>query len=309
MRAVHLNLANNAIIGQKVTVDIVAWLRVGLQEVGVTLTVSDREFRADTPNIIIENQNGVFKKFLDEHRSRVNLICIVTEVLTGEAFNQAGWDGPENRRYNEMMSLAEHYSGFITTVESNVERLRKIAPTTFFEFGFTDLLYEPSPPERWARPFSFTGLLNPHRVEFIAEAQRRGFPLYVPGGTEHAGLSHTALQHTNDDYFDLIKTTAINVSLKQNSDWPIPSPTKLARIGHYAVGCAIEKTEISTRQSRLFPSFDGMDDFVAKYADFTYAQISQEALDRASRYRRELPLKREIERNLSECPALVRAPR
>lgn len=117
---------------------------------------------------------------------------------------------------------------------------------------------------------------------------------------------HTAIQISTDEYLDLIKTTAVNLCLKQNPSWPIPSQTRLARIGHYAVGCAIEKTALSTRQSRLFPTFDDMDDFIAKYADLDYAKISQEALDRASRYRRELPLKLEIERNLSECPALSR---
>jgi len=299
-REIHLCLANHP-GGRASLVDIQDWLWAGLEECGIKLSASDRLFRGDVPNIIFENENQGYKEFLDAHRGEINLICFVTEVIVGDKFDDAHrpWDGAQ--RYRDFLSIADHYSGLITMVPTNVESLGRIAPTTFFEFGFTDLLASPRAPEDWRYDYSFFGPMTPYRRQML---DRLGafVKIDIPG---LAGDGSTVALPA-DQYIDLISRTAINVVLKQHEAWQLPSLTRLARIGHASVGCAAEQTPIETKQSRLFPKFASVADFVEKFGRADRQRIADEARAVTAEYRATLPHRRELERNLDECPALRR---
>lgn len=294
MKEVHLCRPN---VGENV-VDLVEWLGAGLNEVGFAMSMSATQFRAGIPNIIFEHHNDGFKTILDRSGSALKLICFVTEIIEGEKFNDSHglWDGRE--RFKAFMSIADHYAGFITTVPTNVERLAHIAPATFFEFGYSDALEADSPDDGWLYDFSLLGHSTLHRRDFLSAVtpwvERQGRPhMFAP----------TILPI--DQYKDITARTAINICLKHHPEWPIPSPTRLARIAHLGVGCAVQRTKQETRQSLLFPRFDDAADFIEKFGGLSREQIRRDALERRSIYRKTLPLKTEIVRNLAECPALA----
>jgi len=116
---------------------------------------------------------------------------------------------------------------------------------------------------------------------------------------------HTAYSIPIDDYLDTMRRTAINIGLKQHAGWKLPSPTKIGRALHYGTGCAIEETEQKTRQSSFVPTFRSVEDFCDKFAGLSRQKIYEDARARMNAYRDALPLKREIQRNLDECPPLA----
>lgn len=297
MRAVHLSRANR--IGKHVTADIFDWLRSGFEEAGYLVTESDNDLRVDTPNIILEHDNRGLKKVLDANRGKLRLVCFVTEII-GE--DGAFIDPAGKARYENFLSIADHYSGFITTVPSNLTKLQSIAPTTLFEFGFTEKLMKVGNPAEWRHWFSFTGSLTDFRQQFLRGAGDV-LDIYVPGlpGMNHPGRTSWPLPA--DAYLRIVRETAINICLKQSADWPLPSPTRLARIGHFGVGCAMQRTEIQTRQSALFPQFDTVEELMIM-GSIPREEIARDAMDRLHLYRTTLPLNSEILRNLDECAAL-----
>lgn len=301
MREIHINTANHG--GRAATLaDLIDWLWAGCEELGYKLSTSDRLFRADVPNIIFEFQNSGFKPFLDAHRGKLDLICFVTEVIAGDKFDDAhgSWDG--RRRYTDFLSIAEHYRGFITSVPSNVAALRQIAPATYFELGYTELLANPVAPSAWRHDFSFSGALTPHRRQFL-EAVAGKVDLHTPG-VDLAQNKAVALPPA--DYVDLIRYSAVHICLKQHPDWAMPPQTRLARIGHARVGCAAEATSMITRQSQLFPTFTSPADFLSRFGHLgrDRAAAYAQAQEITANYRARLPHKAEIERNFDECPAL-----
>lgn len=301
MKQLHICTANLSEKGAKTLVDIIAWLVAGMAEFGTQVSISSKQMARDVTNVIFEYENSFYKPHLAPHGRDIKLVCWVTEVMEEGRFDDVHgiWDGAQ--RYRDFMSIIDHYSGFITTVPSNVEILRKIAPTTFFEFGFSERLLTLSSPDQWTHDYAFSGTMTPHRLEFLEKTSGR-VSIHVPGGTEEA---HTANVISNEEYIDTIRKTAINICLKQHPDWPLPSPTRLARIVHCGSGCALEETSVKTRQSSFFPTFRDVDDFLDKFGAVDRQKIYREAGERLAAYRRALPLRREIERNLAECPVLL----
>lgn len=302
MTGIHLCTANiSGPISSRTTVDLVDWLAAGFADVGIALSVDAKQFRGDTPNIVVEGFNAPFKPFLDQHRGKIKLICFVTEAIDGEAFDVAPgtMDGAE--RYRQFMSLADHYSGFLTTVPDNIPLLNKIAPTSYFEFGFTERLLRLSSPDQWKHDYCFSGSLTPYRRQMIEEISAV-LPLHIPGGTS---AGHTATAISVDDYLASVSTSAVNLGIKQHPTWKLPSGSRVARILHSGTGCVVERTEVTTRQSAFVPTFDSAGDLKARFWPVDRAKIHQETMDRLASYRTGLPLKAEVERNLAECPALT----
>lgn len=301
MTEIHLCFANHAGPGKNSLIDLVDWLWAALDAAGIRMSTSDTEFRDDVPNIVFELDNHTLRSKLDRHGGRVRLICFVTEVIADGTFDDGPgfWDG--RSRYASFMSLADRYAGFITTVPSNVAALRKIAPATFFELGYAEKLVRLQPVETWKYPYSFCGNMNDHRAKFFERVARQ-LPVYVPGGPYKR---HSSCAISDDDYLRTMSLTAVNIGLKLHPSWPLPSPTRLARAAHFGTGCVYEKTAETTRQSRLFPTFESADDFLARFSEVDPAAIRREALERLAVMKAEIPIDREIRRNIDECPVIA----
>jgi hypothetical protein len=305
MKRLHISLVNHAPTWRKTLVDLVDWVVTGFTENGFEVTVADADFVPGVPNLIFENNLGhkAFMNYFARGQRRFPFISFVTEVIVGDKFDDwsGSWDGAA--RYRDFLELAQHVDGFLTTVPANVEPLRQLAPASFFEFGFSERLASAVPPEQWEFDYSFAGALTAHRAAFLSDISGRGLRVTMPAGM--AGrVKHTAAVAPNDAYLRTIQYAAVNLCLKQHAGWRLPSPTRLGRIGHAMTGCALEQTAEVTRQSALFPTFSGVDDFVAKFGAVDRARIRREAVDRLDSYRRTLPLKAEIARNIDECPVL-----
>jgi hypothetical protein len=298
-RQVHVCLANHSDEGRLTLIDHLHWLWAALDEIGVTMTVSDTSLRGDVPNIIFEQNNADFREVLDEHGDRIRLICYVTELIVGDKFDMRT-GGAE--RYQSFLALAGRYAGLLTSFPSNLEILQRIAPTTHFEFGFSERLLSPSNYSEWRHDFSFCGALSPYRREVLKELGKT-VSVFVPGGGID-GPPHTAITITEDEYAAVVRQTAVNIGLKHYPEWKAPSPTKIPRILHACTGAAIEETPIKLAPTLLCPTFSSIEDFLDKFAYLDRRKVFEDARERLAQYRAELPLKREFERNLAECPAL-----
>jgi Tfp pilus assembly protein PilF len=299
-REVHFCFGNHSSLGHKTLADLFRFLEAGFIEHGFKVTTCRENFRSDVPNIILENRNGVFKPFLDRNAGKLKVICVVTEILKADRFDdaQGGWNGAA--RFQHFLSIANHYAGFLTTVPSNVNLLRTIAPTTFFEFGYSDRLLSSSDWQAWAHDYSWSGAMTPHRRKFLGDVTAR-IDVKTPGDAR----MHTAELLSVDDYVDLVRHTAINICLKRHPAWEYPSGARLARILHAGVGGAVETTSAEIRLSRYFPKFSDSGEFLRRFAAVDRKRIAAEAQERLSLYRAELPMKREVERNIAECPSLI----
>jgi hypothetical protein len=298
-REVHVCLANHSDEGRLTLIDHLQWLWAALDEIGVKMTVSDTSLRGDVPNVIFEQYNADFREVLDAHGDRIRLICYVTELIVGDKFDMRR-EGVE--RYQSFLALAGRYAGLLTSFPSNLDVLRRIAPATHFEFGFSERLLLPSNHDEWQHDYSFCGALSPYRREILKELGK-SIPVFVPGSGID-GPPHTAITISEDEYAEVVKKTAINIGLKHYPEWKAPSPTKIPRILHACTGAAIEETPIKLAPASLCPTFSSAEDFLNKFAPLDRRKVFEEARERLARYRVELPLKREFERNLAECPAL-----
>jgi hypothetical protein len=311
MKRLHVSLFNHTPLGRKTLIDLIDWVEVGFTENGFKVTISDEDFVGGVPNLIFENsfrQQDFFNTFGIDGKP-FPLIIFVTEVIINNKFDDwsGNWNGSE--RYQEFRPMMNIADGFLTTVPGNVKPLRRVAPASFFEFGFSERLVSAVPPEQWQYDYSFAGALTPYRVSFLNEIINRGLNVISPA-TGQNSADHTAAVSANDDYHRSIRHTAINICLKQHATWHLPSPTRLGRIAHSMTGCALEQTPVVTKQSALFPTFSGYDDFVNRFGTIDRNQIHREAVDRLNLYRETLPLKAEVARNIDEVPALVpRTPR
>lgn len=311
MKRLHISLFNHTPVARKTLIDALDWVETGFTENGFKVTISADDFIGGVPNLIFENnfrQDVFFNKFgLDS--KPFPLIIFVTEIILNNKFDDwsGNWDGTE--RYREFLPMMKIADGFLTTVPGNVKPLSRIAPASFFEFGFSERLVSAVPPEQWHHDYGFAGALTPHRISFLTEITGRGLVVNSPA-TDPVLADHTAAISTTEGYLKLFRQTAINLCLKQHPDWPLPSCTRLGRIAHSLTGCALEQTPVVTKQSALFSTFSGIDDFMNRYKTIDRKQIHREAVDRLKLYRETLPLKAEVARNIDEVPALVpRSPR
>jgi hypothetical protein len=297
MNELHICLANHHPGWRSTLVDHVDWIRAGFAEIGFNVTVSEDEFRTDIPNVIFENKNSSLKPFLDTHGRNIPLICYVTELIKGETFET----GDGAKRYGEFLSIAPHYRGFLTSFAANLAALRQIAPTSLFEFGYSQTLVSTEAPEAWEYDYSFCGSMTPYRRRFIAKVSGT-IDVFLPGDDT---TKHTAHVISPSDYVRTMSKTAINICLRQSTTWRAPSPTKLPRIVHCGTGAAVEATEIRTPLSKVFPTFSSVEDFLARFSVVDRALIAKEAAGRLAWLQKTLPLSREIRRNIDECPALA----
>ncbi|MFM7319783.1 MAG: hypothetical protein ACKO5E_22780 [bacterium] len=306
MKRLHVSLFNQTPLGRKTLIDLLDWVEAGFTENGFKVTISDEDFIAGVPNLIFENnhrQQAFFDKF-GPNGKPFPLIIFVTEVIHKNKFDDwsGNWNG--NERFRDFLPMMQIADGFLTTVPGNVKPLRKVAPASFFEFGYSEKLVSAVPPDQWQYDYSFAGALTPHRTKFLNEITARGLHVTSPAKGP-VDADHTAAVSTNDLYLDSIRHSAINICLKQHPDWPLPSGTRLARIAHSITGCALEQTATVTKQSALFPTFTGVDDFLNRFGTIDRQKIHREAVDRLNLYRETLPLKAEVARNIDEVPALT----
>lgn len=311
MREIHV-CTYNVKAYEALLVDLLDWLSEGLKELGIGLTRSDT-FRADTANIIFEFSNVLFHGYLNSPEGRgLKLICFVTEyILNGTEFDHYGHAPPGvnagKLRFDSFMSIADHYAGFITTVPHNVPFLQRLAPTTFFEFGYIESLVQPSSVADCRYDVSFLGAITDYRRDFLTRLSDHvpvhvpGLELRLPGGWP----PHTVQAVTTDQYVDTMRQTALNIGLKQHPRWRLPSPTKIARALHGGAMCAVEETEETTRQAALIPTFKDVPDFVEKFGRIDRTRMYERARETLEAYRATLPMRRELERNFAECPALT----
>lgn len=299
MSELHICLANHHPGWRSTLVDHVDWIRAGFLQAGFQVSVSDDEFRTNIPNLIFENRNESLKPFLDAQGGNVPLVCYVTELINGVAFET----GNGANRYRQFLSIAPHYRGFLTSFVANLAPLRRIAPTSLFEFGYCQALVSTEDPKLWEHDYSFCGSMTPYRRRFIAEVSKT-VEVFLPGDD---ATKHTAHVMSSSEYIQTMRRTAMNICLRQSTTWRAPSPTKLPRIIHSGTGAAVDRTEISTRISDTFPSFSSVAEFLARFATVDRARVAKEAHARMAWLRDTIPLSREIQRNIDECPALVSA--
>ncbi len=293
---------------RRTLLDLVSWLAEGFREVGADVTVSAEQMTFDRANIIFENSHphftDVFRSASAECRKATGramvFVLYITEIFDGVGFDDGG-NGTGRERYTNFLAGADLFSGFLTTVPSNLDFLRRIAPASFFEFGYCRALdlsaHRRNPPEH---VISFSGGITPYRSAFLQAARDSGFKIYVPGRNVH-----TASAQTDVEYQTLVSSTAVNLCLRQHEDWPLPSAPRLARILHAATGAAVDSPPTTTELSRLFETFNGIDEFRVRYARLDVPEIMAGADDRLATYRARLPLAQEIMRNIEECPALA----
>lgn len=240
MKRLHVSLFNHTPVGRKTLIDILDWVETGFTDNGFKVTISDDEFVGGVPNLIFENsfrQKAFSDKFGIDGKP-FPLIIFVTEVIINNKFDDRSGNWNCTERYREFLPMMKIADGFLTTVPDNVKTLSRIAPASFFEFGFSERLVSTVSPEQWYHDYGFAGALTPHRITFLTEITHRGLEVNSLA-TEPILADHTAAIATTEGYLKLLRHTAINLCLKQHSDWPLPSCTRLGRIAHSLTGCAL----------------------------------------------------------------------
>lgn len=284
----HLCLGNHSEIGKWTLADHVQWLEAGLTELGHAVTIGD-SLAPHSTNVLWDGFSPGQGRWLRD--SGVQYGIVATEMPDGEGFN--------NRRDHEWQwrwpAFAEAAAGakFIwSTIEESIPAYIAFAPTSFFEFGFSERLvpYEAGwDPEA---DFGFYGLVTPYRQEILERIEKR-CKVYRPANDFMAP----------GEMARFIARCKIILCFKQAPDWSIPSPTRLGRALLSRRGIANEFVPVPTRQGRLIPiAPEGAD-----YAEFCLERLNgpwkRDAHEAFDRYRAEMPMRRIVERLLDETVA------
>lgn len=228
-------------------VDWVSGLCAGFMENG--FRVSHGEQVPDDAIVLVFEGTYPPPEMLESMRGRGPVGCIVTEILSQDRFydQMNYWDG--KARLHAFERNLPHFDFVWSTVPQNVELIEGRCPTAFLEFGYSPLLagISMSPPEI---DFSYFGLVSPYRQAVLAELSRF-FKIVAPG---------RLISRQERDA--IVSRTKFNLALKQTSDWPLPSATRLGSILHLEGAVLRDWTPIQTAQSSLVPMPTRDDDFV-----------------------------------------------
>jgi hypothetical protein len=279
--------------------DMFAWLEAGLRDLGHEVTFSDESLSPTALNVVWE---GFTPESGEELRdSGMEYGLIVTEFIDGTGFNKGSpqsdqvdrRDEPYRKRWHGYQAAASRARFFWSMVESNVDGLRRQAPASFIELGYSDRLV----PHAGNEPhidFSFTGIVTPHRQRILEALEKLSQVVW------HRKLLPIGERDK------LFLATRINLSMNKTVDWQMPSPTRVGKALLSKRGIALDRTPQVTRQSSLVGCCPAGIDFV----DFALAQLHRDwrraAATAFERYRTELPMKGIMERVLDESQPAAR---
>lgn len=268
--------------------DQVAWIRLGLQSLGHTVTESVDQFDAGAINILWENfQPGVGREL---RKLGINYGIVATEVPQDGTFNGRR-DGNWGGRWAGFIEVAEGSRFIWSMVESGVPIYRRWAPSTFVELGYLDDMVERDPASGGKYDFCFLGSPRPYREDVITRLSR------------HASVYWPRACLPWEKMAGAMRSARLGLALKIDDRWPIPSATRLGRLLHARVGIAMDYTVEQTRQSRLVPSAPTSVDFV-EYALERLASFRPTEADAIlENYRASMPMTEIIERALDQTLA------
>jgi hypothetical protein len=277
---------------QSTLLDMFAWLRAGLEELGHAVTFG-RSPDSAALNLFWEGFTPAAGAALAA--SGLCYGIIVTEFMDGAGFNKGTprSASPDRRdevyrgRWLGFRAAAGCARFFWSMVESNVPALRLLAPASFVELGYSDRLV-PASCEEPTVDFSFTGILTPHRQSVLEALEKRAAVVWhgtpIPLGERDR----------------LFRSTRINLSINKTADWEMPSGTRVGLALLCKRGIALDRTPQSTRLSRLVTSRPKGVDFVDFALDMLRGNWREGAEAAFERYRAELPMKAIMERALDE---------
>jgi hypothetical protein len=242
----HLTVCNHG-PGRHTLIDLLTWVKSGLEDNGHKVIVSQEEFSSKTMNIFWEYFEPKMATFLMD--SEVPFGLIATELPDGAGFNGRR-DEVWVARWEGFKMIAPHARFIWSLVEEAVPAYAAFAPAAFLELGFTQRLVSDTPTDTPSHDFSFTGTANTYR-ERILDRLARTASVNTAGGLVNRA-EQQQIQHSG----------RMALALKQSPDWRWSSPARLGILLHQRVPIAAERTAVDDPVSRLVPTPGRDEDFV-----------------------------------------------
>ena len=267
--------ANHNATGRSSLVDMLAFIKAGLESIGHDVCVSEDIVFPDRLNVFFENFRSYnFEKIID---ANVPFGLIATEIPTGQTFNwQENLDWQD--RYKALKDLAPSAKFIWVMVESTLPFYKTFAPAGYLELGFVEELYKPRRMIDNPKDFYFLGVKTPYRKDVLDKISRRA----------SVALPDEFL--SEDKMLEFQAEGKISLNLKQSDNWPVPSPTKLARSLMSEIPISSEYLPELTRQSEILGVCPRGMDFVDYSMDILESDWADRARQNLRRFKDEMPM-------------------
>lgn len=238
--------------------DHIVWVKSGLEALGHTVTVSDRDISKSAMNILFEYFAPPFAEVM--RSSGVEYIIIMTEFADGSGFNGRR-DESWVVRWREFWRAAHGARAIWTLFEGNERAMEFPAPASYLELGFTEALV-PTGDVEPTYDFGFFGSVNSHRAKIIDALGQRTTGVLTPQGIQPA---HVLTQQ--------ISAIRILIDPRGPNLIPMPSITRCGRGIHAKRGVLTEHVPMTQGLTKLVPMTPkaGADEFI----EYAMARLSQ----------------------------------
>lgn len=267
--------ANHNATGRSSLVDMLAFLKAGLESIGHDVLVSQELVFPDRMNVFFEN----FRSYNYDTilKADVPFGLIATEIPTGQTFNwqdNSDWQD----RYQAFKELAPNAAFIWVMVESTLPFYETFGPAGYLELGFVEELHEPRRLKTDPKDFYFLGQKTPYRYDLLDKISKR------------ASLALPEIFLSADEMIRFQGEGKVSLNLRQSDEWPVPSPTKLARSLMSEIPISLEYVPELTRQSEILGMCPQDIDFIDYSLGILESDWSTKAKKNLERFKKEMPM-------------------